>query len=153
VRAVVCTGYGPPDVLELRYTRQDFTAGDETYDVVVDAVGKLAPSRAKRPWRKTGAYLNVNRDSGSGGGRPEDLAFLKQLIEAGKVRAVIDRRYPLEEIVQERSRGRHRRPAAEHPGDDGREPLVKETSRCLRHRPSFSLVAPAARASACWSSC
>jgi NADPH:quinone reductase-like Zn-dependent oxidoreductase len=82
------------------YTQQDFTEGDEVYDVVFDAVGKLSPSRAKRPLRKTGVYLNVNRDSGSGGGSPEDLVFLKELIETGKVRAVIDRCYPLEEIVE-----------------------------------------------------
>ena len=100
------------------YTQQDFTAGEETYDVVFDAVGKLSPSRAKRPLRKTGVYLNVNKDSGSGGASPEDLVFLKGLIEAGKVRTVIDRRYPLEEIVaahtyaregaQEGTRGRYR---------------------------------------------
>jgi NADPH:quinone reductase-like Zn-dependent oxidoreductase len=82
------------------YTQQDFTEGDETYDVVFDAVGKLSPSRAKRPLRKTGVYLNVNKNSRSKGGSPEDLAFLKDLIETGKVRAVIDRRYPLEEIVE-----------------------------------------------------
>jgi NADPH:quinone reductase-like Zn-dependent oxidoreductase len=82
------------------YTQQDFTEGDETYDVVFDAVGKLSPSLAKRSLRKTGVYLNVNKDSGSGGGSPEDLVFLKDLIETGKVRAVIDRRYPLEEIVE-----------------------------------------------------
>jgi NADPH:quinone reductase-like Zn-dependent oxidoreductase len=51
--------------------------------------------------RKAGVLLNVNRDSGSGGGSPEDLVFLKELIETGKkVRTVIDRRYPLEEIVE-----------------------------------------------------
>jgi NADPH:quinone reductase-like Zn-dependent oxidoreductase len=82
------------------YTKQDFTEGGETYDVVFDAVDKLSSSRARRPLRKTGVYLNVNRDSGSGGGSPEDLVFLKELIETGKVRAVIDRRYPLEEIVE-----------------------------------------------------
>ena len=49
--------------------------------------------------KKTGVYLNVNKDSASGGGTLEDLAFLKGLIEGGKVRTVIDRRYPLEEIV------------------------------------------------------
>ena len=79
------------------YTQQDFTEGDKTYDVVFDAVGKLSPSRAKKPLRKTGACFNVNRDSGSGGGSPEDLVFVKELIETGKVRAVIDRCYPLEE--------------------------------------------------------
>jgi len=82
------------------YTQQDFTEGDETYDVIFDAVDKLSPSRAKRPLRKTGVYLNVNKDSGSGGVSPEDLVFLKGLIEAGQVRAVIDRRYPLEQIVE-----------------------------------------------------
>src|SRR5665811_820576 len=82
------------------YTEQDFTEGDEIYDVVFDAVGKLSPSRAKRPLRKTGVFLNVNKHSGSGGGSPEDLVFLKGLIETGKVRTDIDRRYPLEQIVE-----------------------------------------------------
>jgi NADPH:quinone reductase-like Zn-dependent oxidoreductase len=82
------------------YTQQDFAEGDGTYDVVFDAVGKLSPSQAKRRLRKTGLYFNVNKDSGSGGGGLEDLVFLKELIEAGKVRTVIDRRYPLEEIVE-----------------------------------------------------
>jgi NADPH:quinone reductase-like Zn-dependent oxidoreductase len=82
------------------YTQQDFTEGHETYDVVFDAVDKLPSSRAKRPLKKAGVYLNVNKDSGSGGGSPEDLAFLKKLIETGKVRTVIDRRFPLEEIVE-----------------------------------------------------
>ena len=82
------------------YTQQDFTGGHETYDVVFDAVDKLPSSRAKRPLKKAGVYLNVNKDSGSGGGSPEDLAFLKTLIETGKVRTVIDRRFPLEEIVE-----------------------------------------------------
>jgi len=83
------------------YTQQDFTEGDETYDVVFDAVGKLASSRGRKALKKNGIYLNVDRDSGSGGGgSPEDLAFLTGLIEKGKVRAVIDRCYPLEKIVE-----------------------------------------------------
>jgi len=83
------------------YTEQDFTEGEETYDVVFDAVGKLSSSRGKRALKTNGVYLNVNRDSGSGGGgSADDLVFLKELIETGKVRAVIDRRYPLEEIVE-----------------------------------------------------
>jgi len=83
------------------YTQQDFTEGDETYDVVFDAVGKLAPSRAKKALKTDGVYLNVIKDSSSGGGgSPEDLAILTDLIEAGKLRAVIDRRYPLEQIVE-----------------------------------------------------
>ena len=82
------------------YTRQDFTESNETYDVVFDAVDKLSSSKAKRRLKKTGVYLNVNKDSGSGGGSLEDLVFLKDLIEAGKVRTVIDRRYPLEQIAE-----------------------------------------------------
>jgi len=82
------------------YTQQDFTEGNETYDVVFDAVGKLSPSRARRPLGKTGVYLNVNKGSGSGGASLDDLIFLKGLIEAGKLRAVIDSRYPLAQIVE-----------------------------------------------------
>jgi NADPH:quinone reductase-like Zn-dependent oxidoreductase len=82
------------------YTKQDFTDGDETYDVIFDAVGKLKRSRGKKALKSDGVYLDVDKDSGSGGGGgPEDLLFLRELIEAGKVRAVIDRCYPLEQIV------------------------------------------------------
>lgn len=82
------------------YTQQDFTEGDETYDVIFDAVAKLSSSQGKKALKSNGIYLNVDRDSGSGGGgSPEDLVLLKELIEAGKIRAVIDRCYPLAEIV------------------------------------------------------
>src|SRR5450759_2285310 len=85
------------------YTQQDFTEGDETYDVIFDAVGKLASSRGRKALKRNGVYLNVNSDSGSGGGgSPEDLVFLTDLIEHGKIRAVIDRCYPLDEIVEAR---------------------------------------------------
>jgi len=83
------------------YTREDFTQSGETYDVIFDAVGKLSSSRGKKSLKKTGIYLNVIRDSGSGLDiKPEALIFLKELIEAGKLKAVIDRRYPLEQIVE-----------------------------------------------------
>ena len=62
------------------YTQEDFTEGDETYDVVFDAVDKLSSARAKRRLKETGVYLNVNKDSGFGGGSPEDLVFLKGLL-------------------------------------------------------------------------
>jgi NADPH:quinone reductase-like Zn-dependent oxidoreductase len=81
------------------YTQQDF-AGGESYDVVFDAVDKLKSSRGKRALNKDGVYLNVSSDSGSGGGgSPADLVFLTDLIEQGKIRAVIDRCYRLDEIV------------------------------------------------------
>jgi NADPH:quinone reductase-like Zn-dependent oxidoreductase len=83
------------------YTQEDFIQSGETYDVIFDAVDKLKSSRAKRSLKKTGIYLNVARDSGSGGDLTTgDLNFLKELVEAGKLRAMIDRRYPLEQIVE-----------------------------------------------------
>jgi len=83
------------------YTKEDFTASGKTYDVVFDAVDKISSSRGKKALKKTGIYLNVNKDSGSGDGpKTEDLIFLKKLIEARKIKTVIDRRYPLEQIVE-----------------------------------------------------
>jgi NADPH:quinone reductase-like Zn-dependent oxidoreductase len=83
------------------YTQEDFTQSGETYDVIFDAVDKISSSRGKKSLKKTGVYLNVGRDSGGGSDlKTEDLIFLKELIEAGKIKAVIDRRYPLEQIVE-----------------------------------------------------
>ena len=83
------------------YTKEDFTQSGETYDVIFDAVDKIPSSRGKKSLKRTGIYLNVGRDSGSGGDiKTEDLIFLKELIEAGKLQSVIDRRYPMEEIVE-----------------------------------------------------
>lgn len=81
------------------YTQTDFTQSGETYDVVFDAVGKLSASQAKKALKKTGIYLNVLADS-DGGDQVENLIFLKGLIEAGKIKAVIDRRYPLEQVAE-----------------------------------------------------
>ena len=83
------------------YTQEDFAQNGETYDLVFDAVDKLPSSRAKKTLKKTGIYLNVAKDSGSGGDlKTEDLIFLKELIEAGKLKAVIDKCYPMEQIVE-----------------------------------------------------
>jgi NADPH:quinone reductase-like Zn-dependent oxidoreductase len=83
------------------YTREDFAQNGETYDVIFDAVDELPSARGKKSLKKTGIYLNVGKDSGSGNDlKAEDLAFLRALIEAGKLKAVIDRRYPLEQIVE-----------------------------------------------------
>jgi NADPH:quinone reductase-like Zn-dependent oxidoreductase len=83
------------------YTKEDFTKTGETYDVVFEAVDKISSSRGKKSLKKTGIYLNVNKDSDSGEGpKTEDLMFLKELVEAGKIKTVIDRSYPLEQIVE-----------------------------------------------------
>ena len=67
----------------------------------VHTISLFQDSRSKKALKKTGIYLNVMKDSGSGGDiKPEDLVFLKELIEAGKMKAVIDRRYTLEQIVE-----------------------------------------------------
>jgi NADPH:quinone reductase-like Zn-dependent oxidoreductase len=80
------------------YTQEDFTRLGETYDLIFDAVGKLAPAQAKQRLRPGGSYLNVHKAS-SGRETTADLLLLKELIEAGKLKVVIDRSYPLEQVV------------------------------------------------------
>ena len=81
------------------YTKEDFTESGETYDVIFDAVDKLPSSRARKSLKKGGIYLNVIKDSG-GEVRTEDLDFLKKLVEAGEIKTVIDRVYPLEQMIE-----------------------------------------------------
>ena len=81
------------------YTKEDFYQSGETYDVIFDAVGKLSPSQRKKALKKTGIYLNVHTAS-DGAEKIENLVFLKDLIEAGKIKAVIDRCYPLEQVAE-----------------------------------------------------
>jgi NADPH:quinone reductase-like Zn-dependent oxidoreductase len=80
------------------YTQEDFTRRGETYDVVFDAVGKLPSAQGKKALKTSGTYLSVL--TASSREKTEDLIFLKKLIEAGKLRTVIDRCYPLEQIVE-----------------------------------------------------
>ena len=84
------------------YTTEDFTQNGEKYDVVFDAVDKIPLEKAKKSLTNTGIYLNV--DSSSDDIKTQDVVFLlqdlKDLVEAGKLTAVIDRRYPLEQIVE-----------------------------------------------------
>jgi NADPH:quinone reductase-like Zn-dependent oxidoreductase len=79
------------------YTKEDFTKSGETYDVIFDAVNKSSSSRSKRSLKQKGIYLSAMSLAGE---KTENLIFLKELIEAGKIKAVIDRRYPLEQIAE-----------------------------------------------------
>jgi len=83
----------------LDYTKGDFADSGETYDVIFDAVSKISAT-SKRALKENGVFLDVDKDSSSCKEQVEDLIFLRDLMEAGKLKAVIDRRYPLEQIVE-----------------------------------------------------
>jgi len=100
------------------YTRDDFTANGQAYDVIFDAVGKHSFRRSKDSLNPGGIYLATDHlqnialalwTSRFGDKKVvfpipphytrQDVVFLKGLMEAGKYRAVIDRRYPLEDVI------------------------------------------------------
>lgn len=84
------------------YTEQDSLGSDNLYDVVFDAVGRRKTSKLKEQCKHAlkpgGRYMSV--DGGAPRPRAEYLVRLKQLIEEGKFKAVIDRSYPLEQMVE-----------------------------------------------------
>jgi len=106
------------------YTKEDFTKSGETYDIIFDTVGKSSFSHCKGSLKKKGFYLatvvglqglvqvlwtsmvgSKKAMFATTGLRPssertKDLIFTKELIEAGKIKPVIDRRYPLEQMVE-----------------------------------------------------
>ena len=82
------------------YTQQDFTQNGETYDLVLDAVGKVEPSKRQAALNKTGQYLNVLTATDSMKLSVENMNFIKTLCEQGHLQAVIDRTYPLEGIIE-----------------------------------------------------
>ena len=101
------------------YTKDDFTKRNETYDVIFDVVGKGPFKGHINALKNKGILLTANsmrsrivREPGKSkaeskriiGGNveytPEDLEYLKELIEAGKIKSVIDRRYPLEQVAE-----------------------------------------------------
>jgi NADPH:quinone reductase-like Zn-dependent oxidoreductase len=100
------------------YTQEDFTARGEVYDVIFDVVGKVSFSRSSKSIKQDGIYLLANPVSQmvpglwtnltsskqvimqTASGTIGDLHFLRGLIETGKLRTVIDRRYPLELTVE-----------------------------------------------------
>ncbi len=79
------------------YTKEDFTRTGQTYDIIFDTVGRTSRSQWKNLLRKNGIFLSTN---GSAQENVGDLVFLKDLIEAGEIKPVIDRTYPLEQIVE-----------------------------------------------------
>jgi len=101
------------------YTLENFCMSGETYDIILDTKGKTSFSMVKRALKPQGLYLAVagglrefaqmgwtsvaSRQKVLAGQAPEskeDLDFLKELAEAGKIRPVIDRRYPLEQMAE-----------------------------------------------------
>ncbi|MCA9973494.1 MAG: NAD(P)-dependent alcohol dehydrogenase, partial [Anaerolineales bacterium] len=78
------------------YTQDDFTQRGATYDVIFDAVGKSSSAASKQVLKETGVYLSVKSPTSE---KPDDLDFLSQLIEAGQIKAIIDRRYPLQQTA------------------------------------------------------
>jgi NADPH:quinone reductase-like Zn-dependent oxidoreductase len=80
------------------YTKEDFTNRDERYDLILNAVGKRkARLHCKQALTPNGKHVTI--DDGSPKVQREDLILLKELVETGKLRPVIDRRYSLEQMA------------------------------------------------------
>jgi len=80
------------------YTKEDFAQREERYDIVFDAVAKLPKVSRKKVLSLKGMFMSIHDKID--GEKTEDLIFLKELIEAGKLKAVIDKTYPIEQIVE-----------------------------------------------------
>jgi NADPH:quinone reductase-like Zn-dependent oxidoreductase len=101
------------------YSTEDFCRNGESYDLIFDVLGKASFSRCKKSLKKNGRYLCASFKTGKllqmvwtsliGGqrvicaiapGSREDLIAVKGLVEAGKIKAAIDRRFPLEQAAE-----------------------------------------------------
>ena len=87
---------GADEVID--YTKEDFTERGEIYDVIFDAVAKIPKSKRKKVLTLKGTFMSGHDSIGSE--KIEDLIFLKELSEIGKIKPVIDRTYPWEQIVE-----------------------------------------------------
>ncbi|KOR80275.1 NAD(P)-dependent alcohol dehydrogenase [Peribacillus frigoritolerans] len=81
------------------YTKEDFSERQERYDIIFDAVGKSSKATCNKALTPNGRYVSVE-GQGIAKERTEDLLFLKELIETGELKSVIDKRYPLEQIPE-----------------------------------------------------
>lgn len=83
-------------------TNEDFSNRGESYDFIFDAVGKRKSSKLKQQCKKAltanGKFISV--DNGTPKLYGEDVIFLRELVEAGKIKPVIDRCYPLKQTVE-----------------------------------------------------
>lgn len=84
---------GADEVID--YTSKDFVASSRSYDVVFDAVGKTSSAHAGQVLKRRGRFVSVKSSAKL---QPGDLECLRELLEAGKLKAVIDRRYALEDV-------------------------------------------------------
>jgi len=104
------------------YTKEDFTQNGETYDLIFDILGRSSFSHCKSSLNQNGCYLLASFKMKQlfqmlwtsmigdkkvicalSGEKIEDLLFIKELVEAGKIKSVIDRRYPLEKTAEAHS--------------------------------------------------
>ncbi len=80
------------------YKKEDFSKLNEQYDVIFDAVGKTSHSKVKTALKSGGIFVSVKK--GLAKERKEDLDFLRELIEKDKFRVIIDKQFPLSDIVE-----------------------------------------------------
>jgi NADPH:quinone reductase-like Zn-dependent oxidoreductase len=101
------------------YTKEDFTQNGETYDLIIDILGKSSFSRCKNSLKPNGRYLlasfkmkqlfqmlwtSIVGDKkvicALSSESPKDLVFIKELVEVGKIRSIIDKCYPWEQVAE-----------------------------------------------------
>jgi NADPH:quinone reductase-like Zn-dependent oxidoreductase len=79
------------------YTAEDFTRSGQEYDIIFDAVGKLSKSKCSHSLADAGRYTSVRRPTRE---KVDELEYVQELVASGKVKVLIDREYPLEQIVE-----------------------------------------------------